>query len=148
MDPQSSLPPAGLPRRLAAAVYDLLLLAGVLVIFTALTWVVRGGREVPPGTHWFQLALVGVAALFFCWFWTHGGQTVGMLAWKLRLVRGDGTPVGWREALVRFAAAIVSLAPLGLGFLWALVDRDALTWHDRLSRTRVVHVELGSNRFS
>jgi uncharacterized RDD family membrane protein YckC len=135
--------PAGLLRRLAAAAYDVLLLCGVLLVFTAATWVARGGREIPPGTLWFQLALVAVAGLFYCWFWTHGGRTVGMLAWKIRIVRRDGGAPGWREALVRFAAAIVSLAALGLGFLWVLVDRDGLAWHDRLSRTRLVRDEPG-----
>lgn len=130
--------PAGLLRRLAALVYDTLLVVGVLLIFTVATWAARGGREVPPGTLWFQAALVGVAALFVGWFWTHGGQTVGMLAWQLRVVRRDGTPLGWSDAALRFAAAIVTLAPLGLGFVWALVDREGCTLHDRLSRTRVV----------
>lgn len=132
--------PAGLARRLAALVYDALLLAGVLLIFTVVIWVARGGREVPPGTLWFQAALVGVAGVFLAWFWTHGGQTVGMLAWKLRVVRRDGAPLGWPDAGLRFAAALISLAPFGLGYLWALVDRGGCTLHDRLSRTRVVRV--------
>lgn len=131
-------PPAGLPRRIGAIVYDALLLAGVLLIFTAAAWAVRGGREIAPGTLWFQVALVAVAGLFFGWFWTHGGQTVGMLAWKIRVQRSDGAQLGWRDAAARFLAAIVSLLPLGLGFWWAVVDRRGLTWHDRLSGTRLV----------
>lgn len=135
---------ASLPRRLAALVYDALLLAGVLLIFTTLTWVVRGGREVPPGTLWFQAALLGVAAVFFGWFWTHGGQTVGMLAWKIRIVRSDGAALGYGDALRRFLAALLAYAPLGLGLLWAGFDRDGLAWHDRLSRTRVVDAPRGT----
>ncbi len=144
MNPLSGPPPAGLLRRLAAAVYDALLLCGVLLVFTTATWAARGGREIAPGTLWFQVALLGVVAVFFGWFWTHGGQTVGMLAWKIRVVRRDGGALGWREAAVRFAAAIAALAPLGLGFLWALVDRDGLTWHDRLSGTRLVRAAPGN----
>ncbi len=135
---RTSGPAPGLPRRLAAIVYDVLLLAAVLLIFTAVTWAARGGREIAPGTLWFQLALAAVAGVFFGWFWTHGGQTVGMLAWKIRVVRRDASPLRWRDACLRFAAAIVSLLPLGLGFWWALVDRRGLTWHDRLSGTRLV----------
>lgn len=140
MNDASASAPAGLPRRLAALVYDALVLIGVLLVFAVVTWVARGGREVPPGTLWFQAALVGVAGAFFAWFWTHGGQTVGMLAWKLRVIRRDGTPLGWPDAGLRFAAALVSLAPFGLGYVWALVDRDGCTLHDRLSHTRVVRV--------
>lgn len=138
-------PAPGLSRRLAAIVYDALLLAAVLLIFTAVTWAARGGREIAPGTLWFQLALGAVAGVFFGWFWTHGGQTVGMLAWKIRVVRRDAGPLRWRDACLRFAAAIVSVLPLGLGFWWALVDRSGLTWHDRVSGTRLVRVEPGAN---
>lgn len=138
--------PAGLPRRLAAIVYDVLPLCAVLLVFTTAVWLARGGREIPPGTIWFQLALVGVADAFFGWFWTHGGQTLGMLAWRIRVVRADdGGPLGWGRATLRFAAAIVSLLPLGLGFWWALVDREASTWHDRLSGTRLVRVGAGTD---
>lgn len=133
--------PAGFGRRIAALVYDALILVGVFLIFTTATWAVRGGREIPPGTPWFQAALLAVAAAFFGWFWTHGGQTVGMLAWKIRVVRADGGPLRWRDALARFAAAIVALAPLGLGLLWALVDPERLAWHDRLSGTRIVRAQ-------
>lgn len=130
--------PAGLARRLGALCYDLLLLGAVLIAYTAVVIAVRGGRAVPPGTWWFELSLLALCLAFFAWFWTHGGQTLGMLAFRLRLVAADGGPVGWRAALVREGGALLSALPAGLGFWWVLVDPERRSWHDRLSGTRVV----------
>ncbi|RME33614.1 MAG: RDD family protein, partial [Gammaproteobacteria bacterium] len=58
--------------------------------------------------------------------------------WGLVLVTAQGARVDCPRAAVRLLAALLSLAPLGLGYWWALWDRDGLTWHDRLSGTRVV----------
>ena len=61
-----------------------------------------------------------------------------MRAWRVKLVRNDGSPVRLRDALLRYFAALLSWAPLGLGFLLILVDPQHLAWHDRLSGTRLV----------
>lgn len=131
---------AGLLRRLAAMSYDALILVSIFLLLTIAIMLSLGWREIAPGTWWFQLTLLAVFVLFFCGFWTHGGQTLGMLAWKIRVERTDGSPLRWRDALLRLLASFVSLIPLGLGYLWCLVDRDKRSWHDRLSRTRVVRV--------
>lgn len=125
----------GLARRLAAALYDGLALAALLMVAGAL-WVAARGDAAPPGDWLFRGYLLAVSALFFCVFWTRG-ETLGMRAWKLRIVALDGRPPGWGAALLRFAAACVSVAALGLGFAWVLVDRDRLAWHDRWSGTRL-----------
>ena len=126
-------------RRLAALVYDSMLLAGVLFMFTLVVSIIRGGRAVEPGTWWFQLALVAIGVLFFTWFWAHGGQTLGMRAWRLRIVMANGNAVGWRAALARFGAGLLAALPAGLGFWWAAIDRDGRGWHDRLSGTRLLY---------
>lgn len=131
--------PAGFLRRTAAFAYDVLLLAGILLAFTLFTYMLRGGREIPPGTLWFQATLVVLIAGFFAGFWSHGGQTLGMRAWRLRVVDRDGRPIGTLRALARVAAGVVALLPAGLGVLWALVDREKLGLHDRLSGTRLLH---------
>ena len=133
-----SLEPAGLLRRLAALVYDALLLAALLFVFTFALIAVRGGRAIPPGTAWYEASLLVVVAIFFCGFWTHGGQTAGMRAWQIRLVSAAGGPVALRAALVRFGAAFLAALPLGLGFLASLWDPERRCWHDRWSKTRVV----------
>lgn len=76
---------------------------------------------------------------FFAYFWVARGQTVGMLAWNLRLETDDGTPMRLGQALLRFVGAMLSLATLGLGYLWIYIDPDRRAWPDMLSRTHVVH---------
>lgn len=125
-------------RRLVALGYDLLLVAALLFCFTLLVLTIRRGVAVPPGSWWFPLCLVGVAMAFFCWFWVHGGQTVGMRAWRIRVVRDDGGALGWPRAAARFAAGLVAALPAGLGLWWSVVDDRNRAWHDRWTRTRVV----------
>jgi uncharacterized RDD family membrane protein YckC len=131
----------GLLRRLAAICYDLLLLAGVLVLAAALATGVSGGQPITGLARLlFQLYLLLVCYLYFAWQWTKGGQTLGMRAWRLQLLRDDGRPLGWGDALKRLLLAGLALLPLGLGLLWSLFDPDRLAWHDRLSKTRLVLV--------
>ena len=70
--------------------------------------------------------------------WRGGGQTLGMRPWRLRLVSRDGASPGWRALLLRYVVGTGSLLAGGLGFWWAWIDRDRLTWHDRASGTRMV----------
>ena len=61
-----------------------------------------------------------------------------MRPWRLRVVAADGGRPTRKALLLRYAVGNVSLLLAGLGFWWAWVDRDRLTWHDRLSQTRIV----------
>ncbi|NIR60818.1 MAG: RDD family protein [Gammaproteobacteria bacterium] len=133
-------PHAGLPRRLAALVYDALLLFGVLFAAGAPVVALVDAAVLPGGRFHvlYQAYLAAVIYLFFGWFWTHGGQTLGMRAWRLRVQRPDGTTLGWGRALVRLLAAVLSAGALGLGYLWILVDREGLAWHDRVSGSCLV----------
>ena len=72
---------APLLRRLAALAYDALLLFALLFVFTLAAIVLRGGREIGPGTLWFEASLVAVALLFCAGFWTRGGQT--LVTWAM-----------------------------------------------------------------
>ena len=132
------LPTAGLTRRLAALFYDALLLLALLFIAT-LPWAIaaRGEPLAPLARAAYQLYLIGVSGVFFGWFWTHGGQTLGMRAWRLRVTAEDGSKVSSRAAAIRFAVGLVSLGVFGLGFWWALFGAGRKTWHDRAAHTRV-----------
>lgn len=141
--PAGPLPDVGLWRRLAAALYDLLLLAALWMLITAAFLPFNGGEALASGSPLFQayrITLILVTVLFFTGFWLHGGQTLGMRAWHFKVVRNDGRPLHWPDSLKRAAGALLSLAPAGAGFLWAMFDRDKLAWHDRLSGTRLVRV--------
>ena len=130
----------GLLRRLAAIMYDTLLVVAVLFMVTVPFIAVRGGEPVEIGDNtWYRIALVIVIYTFFVGFWTRSGRTLGMQSWGLQLETMDGGRPTLATASVRFMAAIISWAPLGLGFLWQLLDKNKLTWHDRISGTRVVH---------
>jgi uncharacterized RDD family membrane protein YckC len=139
---QETMPVASLLRRLAAISYDCLLLVAVL-FFASLPLIVVSGGAVHSGHLSYQLYLLGICFLYYGWQWTHGGQTLGMKAWRLQVVdRNDNAPLTWKAAALRFAAAILSLLSAGLGFAWALFDRQSLAWHDRLSGTRLRIVDL------
>ncbi|MDD1627213.1 MAG: RDD family protein [Methylococcaceae bacterium] len=72
---------------------------------------------------------------FYGWFWTHGGQTLGLRAWKIKILTLDQKPINWTQALLRFTTSIISWAFFGLGFLWILFDKNQRSWHDHLSKT-------------
>jgi len=133
--------PATLLRRLGAIIYDTVLAGFSIVIvaaipayaFTALT-----GAKVPDVI--MILVYAAMAYSFFVWFWTHGGQTLGMRAWKVRVVTEDGQPINQQQATARFLWSLLSWASLGIGFMVSLVDKEKLTWHDKQSHTRLVRI--------
>ncbi|MDZ7851386.1 MAG: RDD family protein [Halomonas sp.] len=139
--------PAGLGRRLGAMLYDgLLVLAIWIVLASAHLAVVRLVLDVPAdqvGTGFAQVIslrlLMGFSAFaFFAFFWTRGGMTLGMQAWRLRVQTRDGCSITGLQALQRFLVAGISLAVFGLGYLWLLVDAEKRSWPDIASGTRVV----------
>jgi len=137
--------PPSLWRRLAAMFYDAWLLAALWLLGATGDFFVRQAIGLgTDGTHLpLQIYLAACPFLFYGWFWTHGGQTLGMRAWRLKAYTDSGEKMDWRRSVIRVAAAHLSLFAAGLGYLWILVDRDRLAWHDRLSRTRVVMTAKG-----
>jgi uncharacterized RDD family membrane protein YckC len=127
---------AGLFRRLVAALYDWLLVIALMMV-ASVPLVAPTDEAITPGNSLYRFALVVLTTAFFTGFWTRGGQTLGMRAWRLRLVTADGSKVSFARALLRFACACVSAMPCGLGFIWMLFDREQLSWHDRWSGTRI-----------
>ena len=73
-------------------------------------------------------------------FWLHGGQTLAMKTWRIRLVSVDGMPIRPAQALLRYLLCWpgILLILLGVGILWAVLDRDGQFLHDRLSGTRLI----------
>lgn len=137
--------PASLGLRIAAAVYDLFPLIALWMVTAAIALLfVHGHIDVahPPAAFRFGLraALFGVSAAYFVISWSRGGQTIGMRAWRLRVVGADGTPLPWPRALLRFAVALVSLLALGLGFLWCLFERERRGWHDLAARSTMLRI--------
>ena len=129
----------GLGRVLGAIIYDSLALFALFMVAGFIIIPVLGHPPTGPYEHLaFQVLLLAITYLFFCWFWTHGGQTLGMRAWKIRLVNLDNEAITWAIATGRFCLAILSWLLLGLGYLSMLWDPDGLSWHDRLSSSQLV----------
>jgi len=95
------------------------------------------GRSI--GSAIFIVHCLTVSFLFYGWFWTHGGQTLGMRAWNLYLIKPDGKFINWKIAAIRYFAAILSWTMAGLGFTWILLNNRKLAWHDMLSNTQIVY---------
>jgi len=136
---------APLGRRLGAILYDGLLVLALMFMATLPFIAVRGGEPVGTGETLYQVVIVVVAWLFYVGFWTRSGRTLGMQTWRLQIETSDGGRPGVLKASIRFAAAILSWLPLGLGFWWQLWDREELTWHDRLSGTRLRYYPKGDD---
>jgi uncharacterized RDD family membrane protein YckC len=152
--------PPSIRRRLAALVYEALILFGIVfvagLLFGTLTQQRNGLTHRDLLAAWIAL----VVGLYFVWCWTHGGQTLPMKTWRLRVVASDGSPVNAVRAVVRyFAAWLWFLPPLALHpllhlslpatlsaaaawfALWAAAARVHAGQqfpHDRLAGTRVI----------
>jgi len=137
LKPGQDLPSApGFLRRLAAQIYDLLLLIALLFLATALLLPFTAGEAVSvQQTLIYRIYLLVISFFFYGWFWTHGGQTLGLRAWKIKVLTFDQKPISWHQALLRFTTAIFSWSFFGLGFLWILIDKNRRSWHDNLSKT-------------
>ncbi len=136
-DKTKKMPPPGFLRRMGAILYDGILLCSVFFLTTALLLPLNDGKAFNSGQWFYPLYLLWVSFMFFSWFWTHGGQTLGMRAWKIRLCTLDHQALGWRHALVRFVGAMFSWGAGGLGFLWVLFNEKKLSWHDLISKTQI-----------
>ena len=142
--PASATPrsPALVGWRLLALLYDFFPVFGLWFLVAALFVLVRQDavRGGMPGLLEFA-ALWAVTGVYAVVSWRRGGQTLGMRPWRLRVAGIDGGPATWGALLLRYAVGGLSLLLGGLGFWWAWVDRERLTWHDRASRTRMVRLE-------
>lgn len=134
-------------RRIACLIYDGLIIAALWML-AALPVVIAYNGPIPAASFGFQLYLLIIAGLYFGWSWHHGGQTLGMRAWRVHLttMRTDTsahieqqlTVPGYRACLMRYLTGFLSSISLGMGWLWALGHPDSLTWHDLMSKTRLV----------
>lgn len=124
----------GLDRRLLALLYEGLILIAVLMIAEGLFMAFSGTARL----HRAYLFLV--LGVYFTWFWTHGGQTVAMKTWRIRVEQTNGHPVTVGQALLRYMLAYFSIGVAGIGLWWAWIDRDQQFLHDRLAGTRLIRI--------
>ncbi|MDX9767134.1 MAG: RDD family protein [Ectothiorhodospiraceae bacterium] len=154
--------PVGLLRRLACMLYDGMLLVAVLFFASLLATIPFGITHEHPLFWLYTLYIWLVSFVYFGWFWTRGGQTLGMQAWRVRLERPDGAQVSWRQSLLRYmgglvywlltglalyahrhgmpAATIVIAVVLALAVAWTLRHPQRWMLQDLVSGTRLVRV--------
>lgn len=107
----------GLWRRMACFVYEGVLLFGVVMIAGYLFSTLTQQRHALTGRHELQAFLFVVLAIYFVWFWSHGGQTVAMRAWYIRVVDTAGQPISQARGLARYLLSYLWFAP-ALLWLW------------------------------
>lgn len=103
--------PASPWRRLIASIYDGLVLLAIWLAVTAIEFLIRDtllGLPLLPAL--LQAALLGGGLAFFGWFWIHGGQTLGMRAWRLQVRRLDGAGLRWPIAALRYGVMLLTWA--------------------------------------
>ena len=135
--------PVSLARRIAAMTYDAFAVLALLFFCTLPLVIALQGQAIAAENPFYFGYLLVCAYFYFGISWTRGGQTLGMRAWKIKVVKniaGKDTDLSALDALQRFVFAALSWMCLGLGFLSALIDKDRLTWHDKLSRTRLIRL--------
>lgn len=140
--PMSAHSGAPLWRRLAALFYDLLVLAAIWMVAAALVLLAfRGEVDVAHQPVLYHLilqgVLLGLSTAYFVISWSRGGQTIGMRAWRVRVIDDAGRSPTPKRSLLRFGLALVSLIA-GFGFIWCLFDAERRAWHDVIAKTRMV----------
>ena len=130
---------AGLLRRLGAMLYDTLCCIAIAMLATALWLAFTQGQAIAADNVFYRLYLLLVISIFFIGFWTHGGQTLGMKAWRIKVVNAaDDKAITFKQALRRFFAAIPALLFAAIGLWWMLFNQQRRSWQDYASGTKVV----------
>ncbi len=125
-------------RRLGALLYDTLTLIVLWLVASALFTSLYGLAEHGAPRILLQAFCLIFISAYFIWCWTHGGQTLAMKTWRIRVVHADGSPLTLLGGILRCLLAGVCLGAAGLGIWWALLDREGQFLHDRLAKTRLV----------
>lgn len=152
-DLTATLTPAPLWRRLAAMTYDSVLILAIWMVVTFFVLSLFGidnartvdGEAVtldPVYKNTLLVVMLLSAYAFFGWFWTHSGQTLGMQAWRIRVVNNEGETISASQSASRYALAILSVIPFGLGFFMMLFNARKETLHDKFSKTKLVLMPL------
>ncbi|MBL78600.1 MAG: hypothetical protein CMH70_00820 [Nitrosomonadaceae bacterium] len=127
-------------RRIICMIYEFLLLVSVLFISGFIFHLIYHDTESPYFRPIFQFYLLSIAGIYLIWFWTHGGQTLAMQTWKLRIVSSNGESVNKWQAIARYFLAITSISIFGCGLFWAFFDREGQFLYDRLAGTKIIAI--------
>jgi uncharacterized RDD family membrane protein YckC len=129
-------------KHFASFLYDIFPLLGLFIITSLIVAIIRKGNIVAQHTLWFDVLIFSEMTLYYVYSWKIGGQTLGMRAWKIKIVPSDEQAnLTWLQALIRFIVGIVSTLLLGLGLFWKLASKNNQSWMDFASRSKTINVE-------
>lgn len=118
--------------------YDFLLLFAIIFMASLLFVPLFSNIEPAYFKPFYQFYLLTVMGVYFIWFWTHGGQTLAMQTWKLRIVDTKGNGITKKQAITRYLLALIAYPFFLIGFIWMFFDRDRQFLHDRIAGTRII----------
>ena len=157
-----SLPKATLRRRITAGIYDLFLIFAVAFLYSMIVTLIANALGYQPtglklqesgetmrlvatdeyqpmlNGSFYKLGLYASLVAFYMGFWRTRSATLGMQTWRLRLISVDGSRPSWKQLFIRAFSGSISLTVFGLGFVYALLDKQNRTFHDIMSNTSVV----------
>jgi uncharacterized RDD family membrane protein YckC len=122
----------------ACLLYELLTLIAIVFVSAGLFLWLFGDASYGFKRLLLQLYLWGVIGAYFVWCWLKSGQTLAMQAWKIKLLDQHNQLLSLKVAVLRYALASMSFMLCGIGFLWAIIDKERLFLHDRLLQCRLV----------
>ena len=131
--PNNSTTLSLLLRRIAAFLYDCLLLIALFFVITLLAIAFNDGKAIQHVVFYFGLYLF--AFLFFDWFWRHGGQTLGMRAWRLRVEGMDSEKITFMQSAIRYFSGSILF---GFTLLFMFLPTRKVALHDAISKTKIV----------
>ena len=120
-------------KRIAASIYDLFLLLGVwFAVGSLAVWINGGIIE----TKWIGPLLVFISTwIFYGYFWTHGGKTLGMAVWKFEIYSIDENKINFQKVSIRFFSNIITVLLGGIPLVFMYFSKDNLSLSDYLSKT-------------
>ena len=124
----------------ACFIYDALAVVALCFVSALVVIILIGDASYGLKRYLLQVVLWLAIGIYFVWCWKKTGQTLAMKTWQLKLVNKDGKLLPLNLAMARYVLSTLSLVLFGLGFLWAMVDRDHLYLHDRLLNTHIIYV--------
>lgn len=125
-------------RRMGGVLYEALAVIALWMLAAAIITALFGSAAAPGARLLLQLLAAAIISAYFVWCWSHGGQTLAMKTWRMRVVDASGQPLTASQALRRYLLACAGIAAGGIGLWWALLDRDGAFLHDRLGDTRLI----------
>ncbi len=123
----------------ACLIYEALVVIALSLAVTTIFVLSLGEATIGIKRYLLQFFLWLTVGVYFIWCWQKKGQTLAMQTWQLKLLDQDEQLLSLKAAIARYVLASLSLMIFGVGFLWAIVDRDRRFLHDKLLKNKIIY---------